>query len=74
MAQVETLTITASRKTVANYQTREAGYSVTVRLDAGEDPRTVIQTWTTRLQQCVDRALGDEGQPGSFAGTRPGNS
>lgn len=67
MPQVKNLVITCSRKVTANYSTREAGFTVTVELDEGENPRDVINAWTKRLQMGCDKAVGDPTGSTSFA-------
>lgn len=69
MAHVEALVITASRKVSANYCTREAGYTATVRPEEGEDPKALLLAWSRKLQWLTDQALGDQGSPQSYAAT-----
>lgn len=69
MAHVEALVITASRKVSANYCTREAGFTVTLRPEEGEDAKALLTQWTRKLQWLTDQALGDQGEPASFAAT-----
>jgi hypothetical protein len=73
MAQVECLVITAGRKVSANYSTREAGYTVTVRLEEGDDAKALLSAWTRKLQWMTDTALGDMGDTHSFAANTPAN-
>lgn len=71
MAKIESITITTARKVVANYCTREVGFTVTVTPAEGENAREVTQRWTRGLQDLCDQELGDAGQPESFRGSRP---
>ena len=70
MAKIETITVSATRKVSANYNTREVGASVTLTPEADENPKTLTQTWSRRLQALCDQELGDVGQPASFSGGR----
>lgn len=70
MATVKNLVISAGRKVTANYNTRDVSFTVSLELAEGDNPKAVLDTWTGRLQQAVDQAVGDTGSPASFAGNR----
>lgn len=71
MAQVKTISVHVGRKVVADYQSREVSLGVEVELEAGEDPREVVDRYTLALQNRVDAALHDGLSPHSFGGSRP---
>lgn len=69
MAHIKNLVISTSRKLSQNYNTREAGFTVTLELAENENPRDVLNAWTERLQKACDRAVGDPQGISSFAHT-----
>lgn len=69
MPQVKNLVISAGRKCSANYNTRDAQFTVTVEMSEGDDPKAVLNAWTKRLQMACDRAVGDPSGVTSFSHT-----
>ena len=70
MPKITQLNISAGRKAVVRYCTREVNYGVVIELEEGDDARQTLETWTRKLQFLCDQELGDMHGPDSFQTTK----